>query len=119
MAAHHCERVVRGSASAVRAAAVSAVLGLLIASGAAAPAKAAPTDPGSGVISLEPSADLAVKNAVGVSNGSALKSGALYPLVDDGTSFAAADDGGTLVRSKLRASSATHQTGYSAAPGGA
>ena len=63
-------------------------------------------------VALQPAADVLATNVVAVRNGSIAKSGALWPYVDDGTSFASADDGATLVRSAARVASAAHETSY-------
>jgi Bacterial Ig domain len=66
---------------------------------------------------LQPSSDLLATNVVPVRNGT-VKSGALWPFVADGTTWASADDAVTLVRTKLQARSGVHETGYSGAPTG-
>src|SRR5437763_6155531 len=69
-------------------------------------------------VALQPAADVLATNVVAVRNGSIAKSGALWPYVDDGTSFASADDGATLVRSAARVASAAHETSYADVPAG-
>ena len=95
------------------------VLALVLVSPMSAPVAAAAgsADPGAGV-DLTPSGDVAATNVVPVVAGSAVKGGSLWAQVDDGSSFSAADDSATLVRTKLRSKTATHTTSYAGAPAG-
>ena len=95
------------------------VLVLVLVSPMSAPVAAAAgsADPGAGV-DLTPSGDVAATNVVPVVAGSAVKGGSLWAQVDDGSSFSAADDSATLVRTKLRSKTATHTTSYAGAPAG-
>ena len=72
------------------------VLALVLVSPLSAPVAAAAgsADPSAGV-DLTPSGDVAATNVVPVVAGSAVKGGSLWPQVDDGTSFSAADDSAT------------------------
>ena len=94
------------------------VLALVLVSPLSAPVGAAGSvDPGAGV-DLTPSGDVAATNVVPVVAGSAVKGGSLWAQVDDGTSFSAADDSATLVRTRLRFKGAEHTTSYAGAPPG-
>ena len=79
------------------------VLALVLVSPLSAPVEAAAgsANPSAGV-DLTPSGDVAARNVVPVVAGSAVKGGSLWAQVDDGTSFSAADDSATLVRTRLR-----------------
>jgi len=94
------------------------VLALVLVSPLSAPVGAAGSvDPSAGV-DLTPSGDVAATNVVPVVAGSAVKGGSLWAQVDDGTSFSAADDSATLVRTRLRFKGAEHTTSYAGAPPG-
>ena len=95
------------------------VLALVLVSPLSAPVEAATGSAGpSAGADLTPSGDVADRNVVPVVAGSALRGGSLWAQVDDGTSFSAADDSATLVRTTLRSRSATHTTSFAGAPGG-
>src|SRR3954449_1330425 len=89
------------------------VLALVLVSPLSAPVAAAAgsADPSAGV-DLTPSGDVAATNVVPVVAGSAVQGGSLWPQVDDGSSFSAADDSATLVRTKLRSKTANHTTSH-------
>ena len=73
---------------------------------------------GGAPVLLQPSGDVAQQNVSAVRNDSTVTKTALWPFVDDGTSFSNADDDASVVRTKSRASSALHETSFSGAPAG-
>jgi hypothetical protein len=94
------------------------VLALVLVSSMSASVEAAGSVDQSAGVDLTPSGDVAATNVVPVVAGSAVKGGSLWAQVDDGTSFSAADDSATLVRTRLRFKGAEHTTSYAGAPSG-
>ena len=95
------------------------VLALVLGSPLSAPVEAAAGSAGpSASADLRPSRRCGRQKRGPGCGGLRFEGRSLWAQVDDGTSFSAADDSATLVRTTLRSRSATHTTSFAGAPAG-